>query len=105
MLFVSQSAIGNTAHEAVLKLRSLVAGTYYFTLNVTDAKGASNTDTVVVTVAKGRSPPYLAKSHSLCSPGNNPQHPQQLLWCPALLLWCPLQSSEANLKFPHRCGP
>ncbi|XP_033640190.1 dyslexia-associated protein KIAA0319-like protein isoform X3 [Asterias rubens] len=46
------SAIGNTAHEAVLKLRSLVAGTYYFTLNVTDAKGASNTDTVVVTVAK-----------------------------------------------------
>ncbi|XP_071803921.1 dyslexia-associated protein KIAA0319-like protein isoform X3 [Asterias amurensis] len=46
------SAIGNTAHESVLKLRSLVAGTYYFTLNVTDAKGASNTDTVVVTVAK-----------------------------------------------------
>ena len=49
-----QSPIGNTAHEAVLKLRSLVAGTYHFTLNVTDGKGASSTDTVVVTVKKGR---------------------------------------------------
>ena len=34
-------------------------------------------------------------------PRNNPQHPQQLLWCPVLLLWCPLQSSNNNFYFPH----
>ncbi|XP_072029448.1 dyslexia-associated protein KIAA0319-like protein [Amphiura filiformis] len=42
--------LNSSQRKAKLQLAYLVAGTYHFVLNVTDAKGISNTDKVTVTV-------------------------------------------------------